>query len=727
MLTLASVILFIPVVACDYTEMEEETGGTSLSALNEEVFEAIHLNDYEKVDSLSDQIIHQAEEAGDYEVLIDVVTNKAISYLDRQRIGEAKALVQENLERIEIYGTPRQKAYALVQLTNMYTSENNQTASLETIDEAISLLPIVDDKRTIASVYATKASVISQHNPVEALRLNYDALEIFVAEGDNRNEAISRNNIGLIHHRQESYENALEEFEKAMALNRSIESNTNLAINYNNISNTLSALGRKSAAADSLLKAIEINQHLGVSPRLIQNYYNLAQIYLDSEEYEGAYEIYLQAYEESKSINFLPGIMYHSTGLADVLLQMGNLNEVQVYVDESRELAERMGNFELLARGWSVESILNEQLGNYDRAFAALKEYQVYSDSLIEERRVQAFEEVHTAYEVDLQIAENEFLRQELDYQANLNRYQMLGLILLVLSATVIAVFLMIMYRGQQKLKKAYTALKQKTRLITRKSMQLEMLNRELEHLNSDKDRLVGVIVHDLRNPLFGVIGFLDVIRESVTDNSEIEHLEMAQRSAYRLNSLIDSLLDVHSLEKQNHFRPSESVQIAELIENSVSGFQLMSEKKNITIKSDIEDFQIETHPPYLARILDNLISNAVKFSPGNSKVHVGCEEKPSGFWSLSVSDEGPGFSDDDKKQLFQMFSKLSARPTDGENSTGLGLYTVNMLVGRLKGKISVHSKIGKGTRFICEFPINYEDTAAIDEEEATTDNLENA
>lgn len=703
--------VIIALAACNVSEVNSDSDKPDLLEINEKIRTANQANDYRRVDSLLAVVIHKAETTENYEALIDAKTLKASSLFDRNRLKEALEIISGNMKRIEKQGSSLQKMKALIQLSNIHFMQNRNSEGLEALNEASALAPEVEDENAVATVYASRARAIASHDPVEAMKLYYQALEIFTEQNDLRNEAVLRNNIGQIYHRQDKFELALEEYETATKLNREIGNNKELAANYNNISNALSELERYEAATDSLLKSIEINKKLGISPSLIRNYYNLAQIYLDTGEYEEAYSYYSQAYEESNSINFLPGVMFHAIGLADVMLRMKEYSEVQQYIDESRELAERLENLEILARGWSVQESLLEELGDYQGALSASREEQAYSDSLDRIRRDREFEEVRATYEVDLKSAENELLRKELSYQESLSRNQRLLLVVLVAGVLLIAGFLVAIFRNQRKLEKTYKSLKQKTRVISGKNKQLEKLNEELKQLNADKDRLIDIIVHDLRNPLFGVIGFLDVISETVTNKTEKEHLEMARSSAYRLNNLINSLLDVNSLEKNADELDMEKVNLKEPVGNTISNFKEIARKKDITIYNDLISLQVETYPPYLVRILDNLISNAIKFSPLHTHIRVDTKQSGSDTWQLMVTDNGPGLTEYDKERLFQMFGKLSARPTSGEESTGLGLYVVKMLVGRLNGKITVESEEGQGSSFICEFPIGYNGT----------------
>ena len=116
------------------------------------------------------------------------------------------------------------------------------------------------------------------------------------------------------------------------------------------------------------------------------------------------------------------------------------------------------------------------------------------------------------------------------------------------------------------------------------------------------------------------------------------------------------------------------------------------------------ENINMNTDKSYLSRILDNLISNAIKFSPHGTSMKVEASLENGGI-RFSVRDQGPGFSEADKKDLFKKFKKLSARPTGGESSNGLGLAIVKILVDRLGGKIQLNSAQGQGSEFIITIP----------------------
>ncbi|MDG5767945.1 tetratricopeptide repeat-containing sensor histidine kinase [Balneolales bacterium ANBcel1] len=701
------VVLPVILSSCQYDPPKDREAADELSALNESLDVLVLESRYEEADSLYVQIIETAKSRNNYSALITAYTHYSRALMDRGRYDEALTTTEKALEYVEEYATPEQAVMVKVRKTFALDRLNRRPEALETIEQGMALIPDVDDPVTVARVYATRGGLVSEINPAEALEFSYEALEIFRRERATTNEATIRNNIGRILHRQGDHEKALEEFERALELNHDAGDKVNMAIIYNNQANTLKLLERYEEAVLALMNALEINEELEVTSRVAQNNYNLGNVYLETGELDLAYSFFRQGYEMSREIGFPPGIMYLSMGLAEALMETQRHGEVLTRIREARAIAGRIDNMDMTAKSWEMEARLMETEGAYSEAVEAYKMVMAYSDSLNQRRRDQEFEEVRAAYEVDLAEAENEILRQELDYRERLSTVQQTLLVVLVVTGLIFAGLLIVMYRNHRKLENTYHNLELKSDEIISKNKQLEELNSDLKQLNIDKDRLIDIIVHDLRNPLFGVIGFLDVVAESVHDKEEQKYLEMARKSAYRLNHLIDSLLDVHSLEKQAEDLEMKSTRVDEMVSGMVESYRDNARSKEIQLSVDAEPMEVQTYEPYVSRILDNLFSNAIKFSPAGAKVTVKVGMKNRDWWELKVSDTGPGFSEEDRQKLYQMFARLSAQPTGGEASTGLGLYAVHMLVERLGGTIELQTKQGEGSTFTCRFPIS--------------------
>jgi signal transduction histidine kinase len=183
--------------------------------------------------------------------------------------------------------------------------------------------------------------------------------------------------------------------------------------------------------------------------------------------------------------------------------------------------------------------------------------------------------------------------------------------------------------------------------------------------------------------------------------------LQMAEKVVEGGLALVRDILYVSELESKQAKLNPEPLRLNEWMPHFLRGYGPLAEKKQIQLIASSPDYaaDVMTDAGYLKRILDNLISNALKFSPAGSQVAVrwwidGTEAH------FSVLDRGPGLSDDDKVRLFKKFQKLSARPTAGEESTGLGLAIVKILADRLGGRVSVDSQLGQGAAFTLSLPV---------------------
>jgi signal transduction histidine kinase len=170
---------------------------------------------------------------------------------------------------------------------------------------------------------------------------------------------------------------------------------------------------------------------------------------------------------------------------------------------------------------------------------------------------------------------------------------------------------------------------------------------------------------------------------------------------------LIQSLLSLRYLESGEQRPEISQANADEFIRRVVEAYQAkaMEKKIELTLHNDQPLGTLSTDYSHLERILDNLVSNALKFSKSGTHVQVRTGRTQNSWW-LSVSDKGPGIKPEERDRLFSKFKRLSARPTGGESSTGLGLAIVKLLVESLKGTISVETEVGQGTTFKVEFPL---------------------
>lgn len=217
----------------------------------------------------------------------------------------------------------------------------------------------------------------------------------------------------------------------------------------------------------------------------------------------------------------------------------------------------------------------------------------------------------------------------------------------------------------------------------------------------------MSIVAHDLKSPMNRIFALSRILEmEGGLTNDQLNYLKLVKETTNSGIDLITDLLDVTALEESSLNAAIAPVNLQELVRTKAELLQTAAAAKNITISILNEvTKEINTDRDYLGRILDNLVSNAIKFSAANSHVFTKLWVEKSSLM-LSVKDEGPGFSDYDKRNLYQKFKKLTARPTGGESSNGLGLAIVKTLVDRLNGQIELISEVGTGSEFIVKIPI---------------------
>ena len=238
---------------------------------------------------------------------------------------------------------------------------------------------------------------------------------------------------------------------------------------------------------------------------------------------------------------------------------------------------------------------------------------------------------------------------------------------------------------------------------LSEKNRQIKAQNLELNSLNIEKSELIGIVAHDLKNPLTSALSVAELFSSEKITEDQNEYLGVILRSLNRMNDLVTKILEIKVLESSSLRINYSKVDLKQVAEQVISDLKIQSDNKNISIEADLDDSTTSIDKSLLVQILDNLLSNAIKFSNQNSKVSVTLKDENQKV-RFEIDDDGPGILAEDKPQLFQKFQKLRARPTDGESSTGLGLSIVKKYVEAMKGKVWCESEFGHGAKFIVEF-----------------------
>ena len=224
----------------------------------------------------------------------------------------------------------------------------------------------------------------------------------------------------------------------------------------------------------------------------------------------------------------------------------------------------------------------------------------------------------------------------------------------------------------------------------------------------------MGIAAHDLKNPLSGII----LSAESIIRYGDYMKPEQKEKTvgsilatARRMKTIVTNLLDINAVESGKLTVNLQELDATKTVCEIVDSFHVTAEKKGIVIHCDpAAQYFVYVDSTLFHEVIENVISNAVKYSPLNSNVYVTLENISNNhhsFIRIAVRDEGPGLTEEDKQKLFGKFQRLSAQPTGGEHSSGLGLAIVKKLVDAMHGTIYCESTYGHGATFIVEFPQN--------------------
>lgn len=247
---------------------------------------------------------------------------------------------------------------------------------------------------------------------------------------------------------------------------------------------------------------------------------------------------------------------------------------------------------------------------------------------------------------------------------------------------------------------------------------QLSAANDRLVQLNQEKNEFLSIAAHDLKNPLTVVRGMADLLAMGRMPTEKLRSTaEKISGQAIRMHDLIANLLDLNAIEEGRMNLNIESIDATKLVQQVCENFTEVAARKQIRLNyvSEIETSFVLADRRAALQVLDNLVSNAIKYSPSMTEVDVRMVGAADSV-AIEVIDRGPGISDADQKKLFQRFTRLTARPTAGESSNGLGLSIVKRLVEAMNGRISCRSQLGKGTTFVLEFPLDRNSIASADD-----------
>jgi signal transduction histidine kinase len=247
---------------------------------------------------------------------------------------------------------------------------------------------------------------------------------------------------------------------------------------------------------------------------------------------------------------------------------------------------------------------------------------------------------------------------------------------------------------------------------LSKQRVELAQKNKELMDLNHEKDSILGIAAHDIRNSASAIYSFSELLlenlesKEGLADEKEIS--KIIYNASDNLLKLVSDLLDISKIESGKIRLDKSLNDYNTFIESRVNLLQIIARNKNINIiynkLPDLEKVLFD--PVYLSEVIDNLITNAIKYSNRDADIKVVVKVTDNNWLRTEVKDSGIGIESSELNKLFIPFSKTSSKPTSGEVSTGLGLAIAQKVAQLHGGEIGVESKINEGSTFYFILPL---------------------
>lgn len=599
------------------------------------------------------QALAMAQKSGNRGQAAEALNFIGLAYAYKGDARQAFQHYQQAFDLASAQGDSTQLAFSYNNLGRLYFESANLTKAYENFGRAQVLFDHLGNREGLAYVYRSLSDLFqSQHDYENARIMSEKALALRQQMHDERGTISALSQLGKIYQLTKDYTEAEQTLREAEVIAGNQEDEASLAEIKLGLGELYFANGSYAKAMSEAFRAHSMIQKLG-SPLLFSRAnLLLGQIFMKEKNYPEALPFLTEAATRAESLG-----------------QLQTLTEAHFY------LAQWYG-----LQGRPKEASLYES------------KYKVLNDSLKNSELAAQAERFNFQMEIEKGTRENDLLRAQEAESLAIIKFQRLLNFGALLIVVVVSVFSYFLWRS--------------ARIRKRINARLAIQNKQLNDLNHEKDSLMGIVAHDLKTPLSNIQSITELVGSLGQLNArQQEFVGLIKSSSSEGLTLINELLAVHKLETMQ-LPDRKEIDMTTFIEQRVSFFQTMADAKSIRLMNHAEGSTVLlTDPDWLARCLDNLISNAIKFSHKESEVVISSGLNQESFW-ISVKDNGPGFSDEDKQSLFQKFKRLSAKPTAGESSSGLGLNIVKMLIERMGGAITLLSEKGKGSEFIIRLPL---------------------
>jgi len=595
-----------------------------------------------------------------------------------------------------------------------YNYLGNLSKAYDLGQEAIRVATIQQDSNQIAYGNNNIGRLLFEQGILsKSLPYFINAQKIFTSTGDQSGIAYTKQSLAVLYLAQQDFAKAEQALLGALATRLQLKKVRDISSAYTQLGTLYQKMDDLGKSNFYFLKSDSVYQTIDDAINLARTKVLLAENYLRQGRISEARNIGEKGFafiEKSANVRRLPEA--HIL-MGKIYLAERKYGQARQQFSSALQLSKSSQQSALQLESYYLLAQVSKMMNNRQEEILNMNQYLILKDSVEDLELARKVERLQFELQIESQEKENELLKIRQTQTETLVSRQRLANMLSVLVIVFLSILAVLYWQIGKRRKMLNDKLAtQNDQIVSHqheidiKNEALSKRNQQLSDINHEKDTIMSIVAHDLKAPLNRISGLAYLLeKEGPLNVNQMTYIQMIRDSTKSGARLIADLLDAHAIEENSNAPSYQDFDLAKLLSDSISYFQVVALEKDIRLEKTLPSTALFTSDPsYINRIVENLVSNAIKFSKVGSSVFLECRIESKNA-IIKVRDQGPGFTDTDRLSLYKKFKKLSAKPTSSESSNGLGLAIVKTLIDRLGGTIELISSEGKGSEFVVSIP----------------------
>ena len=628
-----------------------------------------------------------------------ITKSKAENYLE-------KANKAVNLDSILVYSNKvlayskndSIAAHAYYNLAYVNFKQNKYAVATTYLKTCIPIFKKVNNQRYVYRSYSLQGTIAEVSNNYDLAISNYDKAQKY-ATTDEELYAI-KHNLSIIYTKTNQFDIAnayIQDILKFNSSNPDVINSFIICYVYMGLTYTAPTYKEKMEASN---KAVALAKTLKNEEVIAETLLNRGGLYVNEKKFSKALSDFTESNRMAKQINATNLVTRNYINIAELYNKTKAFKLSNSYIDSIAVYNSLSIDNDLVKKArldtLYYSNYLN--LKQYKKAIIHLKNYNTYlvstKDSIINSK----YAEYGKKYQTDKKIQENELLKKE-------NRIKSLEVAQQKKARDYLIVFSVLGIIAFGSIYSRFSTKKKAANLLAKQYAVINQQKVDLEQSNATKQKLFGIIAHDLINPFNAILGYTNLLEEdynTFTDAQRKTFISTINKYANSNYNLTRTLLDWAKVQQDKFIVNKTQLKIKDVVDNALQPYQVLADKKQIKVIPKIpRDITIEADQNMMQTVIGNLFVNAIKFTPQQGEINLNLDKNTDGTVTLEIKDNGIGMSQEQLNNLFDITKVSTSQGTNKESGNGLGLILCKELIELQKGTLQIFSKLNKGSRAV--------------------------